>query len=319
MTAPLPPLSALRAFEAAARHLSFTLAAEELHVTPAAISHQIRALEEALGRALFRRLHRGLLLTDAAQAALPALTSGFRQLAAGVERLRAFDGGGRLTVSVAPAFAARWLLPRLDGFIEAHPEIEVRIAATTQLADFSRDEIDAAVRFGRGAPAGSFAGLVAERLMPESVVVVCSPELVQRHGGLSRPEQLARHTLLVDDHIGRSGLPSWPEWLAAAGVAELAPPRLLHFNRAHLVLDAAARGQGVALAPISLALDDLLMARLVVPFGPVLPTAPCYHFVCPPATAGRSAIVAFRDWLLAEGRRCARAAAEHLSGLEPPA
>src|SRR5690606_8238125 len=190
----LPPLNALRAFEAVARHLSMKLAAEELHVTPAAVSHQIKGLERHLGVTLFRRLNRALLLTDEGQLCLPGVREGFERLAGAMDPLRARERRSVLVASVAPSFATRWLVPRLDRLAAAHPELELRMTAEMALADFRRDDVDVGIRFG----AGEYPGLRSVKLFGDTVVPMCSPGLTSGRNALRRPADLLRHTLLHD-------------------------------------------------------------------------------------------------------------------------
>ncbi len=286
----LPTLNALRAFEAAGRHLSFTRAAEELHVTQAAISHQIKSLEEQLGIRMFRRGPRGLLLTDAGQSYLPEVREAFQRLNAATDRLLEDDARGAITVSVLPSFAARWLVPRLTRFREAHPDIEVRVSADDRLADFDRDDVDVAIRYGRG----DYPGLQADRFLTEELFPVCSPELLTRTA-LERPEDLCSHTLLHDDMRM-----DWSMWLLAAGVEGVDPRRGPSFNDSSMVLQAAVDGQGVALGRSALALDDLAAGRLVRPFEFSLPAEYAYYILCPERTANRPNIKTFREWLLAQ-------------------
>lgn len=304
MSRRLPPLNALRAFEAAARHLSFTRAAEELHVTPAAISHQVKALEEHLGVKLFRRLNRALLLTDAGQACLPGLKEGFDRLAEVTERVRAQDRAGPLTVSVLPSFAARWLVPRLGRFVAAHPDIEVRLVASDALADFARDEADVAVRYGGGA----WPELRADRLFTEDIFPVCSPVLLAGPHPLRTPADLCHHTLLHDQDLRED----WRMWLLAAGVSGLDPARGPSFSHTSLLLQAAADGQGVALGRSVLVADDVAAGRLARPFDISLPAGFAYYVVYPERAADRPNIQALRDWLLGEARKH-EAAAESAS------
>jgi len=299
MTRRLPPLNALRAFEAAARHLSFTRAAQELHVTQTAISHQIKGLEERLGLRLFRRLPRGLLLTEEAQRLLPPVRDAFDQIAAAVERLSAPGSGGRLTVSVLPSFAAKWLVPRLGRFRAAHPDLDLRISASSELVDFTRDDVDVGIRMGRGL----YPGLRVERLFGESIVPVCSPELREGPHPLLRPEDLRHHLLLHDDDYT-----GWELWLRLAGVADVAARRGPVFTDSAMVVQAAAEGQGVALARRVLAAGDLAAGRLIQPFEVSIPHDLAYYLVCPEATADQPKIAAFRRWLLAESQAQAAAA-----------
>jgi LysR family glycine cleavage system transcriptional activator len=293
MSRRLPPLNALRAFEAAARQRSFARAAEELHVTPAAVSQQIRQLEEYLGLRLFRR-GRALELCDAAQAVLPLLSEGFDQLERAAARLRAGSQDGPLVISAPPTFAARWLIPRLDDFQARHPEIELRLHASRRLVDFDLEDVDAAIRFG----SGPFAGLHAERLMPEAVVPVASRAVAAK---IQRPADLLQITLLDDEsHSWDPAFPDWETWLASLNVA--GNLRIRHFGDASLVSQAAEAGLGVALVWYSLVADALRDGRLVRLFGSTLPTHHGYHIVYPPNRAHLPKVAAFSQWMLEKAR-----------------
>jgi LysR family transcriptional regulator, glycine cleavage system transcriptional activator len=302
LTRPLPPLNALRAFEAAARHLSFTRAAQELNVTQTAISHQIKALEERLGVPLFRRLPRGLLLTEAAQRYAPALRAAFAQIAAATEELSASDAGGALNLSTVPSFAAKWLVPRLGRFRAAHPEIDLRISASLRLVDLEREDFDAAIRMGRG----GYRGLRTDALFGEVMFPVCAPHLLAGPKPLQRPEDLRQHVLLHDVDVTSSAFAAVPQawrlWLERAGVRGIDVERGPVFEDSAMLLDAAAEGQGVALGRSALVAADLAAGRLVKPFDISLPFELTYYLVCPEATADRPKIAAFRAWLLAEAK-----------------
>ena len=296
----LPPLNSLRAFEAAARHLSFTRAAEELHVTPAAISHHVKALEEHLGVKLFRRLNRAVLLTHAGQACVAGLSDAFDRMAVALERLRAQEFSGPLTVSTSPALAARWLVPRLERFQELCPEIDVRVSAAMRLVDFAREDVDVAIRYGTG----SYPGLLTELLLTNEVVPVCAPALLEGPRLLRAPEDLRHHTLLHDDTRTSDGAyPNWAMWLRAAGLEDVDPSRGTRFDYPGLVLEAAAAGDGIALALSTVAAADIAAGRLVRPFEVVVPTPFAYYVVCPQATAERPKVAAFRRWLTTEAER----------------
>lgn len=291
MAARLPPMNTLRAFEAAARHLSFTEAAAELHVTQAAISHQIRTLETALGVRLFRRLNRAIRLTEEGQEFVSEVRKALSHLSTAVEKLAARDAGGPLTVSVLPSFASKWLVPRLGRFRERHPEIDVRISPSIELSDFQRDDVDLAVRYGKG----RYEGLDSARMMTEDIFPVCSPALLSGSNALRRPADLQHHTLLHDDaHV------DWAMWLLVAGVTDVNPRQGPYFTDSAMVIQAAVAGQGVALARGALAADDIAAGRLVRPFDIVIPTDYAYYVVCPKATAHHPKIAAFREWLLEE-------------------
>jgi len=293
MVARLPPLNAVRAFEAAARHLSFTNAAGELHVTQSAVSHQVKALEEYLGIKLFHRLNRALVLTDEGQAYLPTVRRIFDQLYEATKQLTESGVRGKLTVSALPSFAARWLVPRLGKFGKFYPVIDVRLMPTAQLVDFVRDEVDVGIRYGRG----RYPGLRVDRLMDEDVFPVCSPGLLKGPHPLTHPQSLKYHTLMHDDGHG-----DWRTWLLSAGVDGVDPQRGPIFTDSGMLLQAAVAGQGVALARGALAQDDLNSGNLVRPFKLSLPVEYAYYLVCPEASADRPKVVAFRNWLLAEIR-----------------
>ncbi len=295
----LPPLNALRAFEAAARHLSFTRAAEELHVTQAAISHQVKALEEHLGRKLFRRLNRALLLTDDGQAYLPSVSRAFTLLNDATDNLLTKQAPGPLTVSALPSFAARWLVPRLGRFRQIRPDIDLRIDPSADLSDFAGGDVDVGIRYGRG----KYPGMRADWLMTEDIFPVCSPSLLEGPHPLHDPADLEHQVLLHDDGHG-----DWRTWLLAAGADRVDPTRGPIFTDSSMLIQAAMAAQGVALARGVLAADELAAGRLVRPFTLSLPTEYAYYLVCPVNTAEHPKIAAFRDWLLGEARRESSAA-----------
>lgn len=310
----LPPLNAVRAFEAAARHLSFTRAAAELHVTPAAVSQQVKVLEDWCGAPLFRRLTRALALTEKGRAALPLLTEGFDRLAEGIERMRADLKSGLLTVSVPPSFGARWLLPRLGRFRAAHPAFDVRIDATDELANFVTDGVDVAVRYG----VGDYPGLAVECLMAEVAFPVCSPALVAGDPPLRNPADLCHHTLLhVQWKMEDEAAPSWRMWLLAAGVEGVDPERGPRFTVENMAVQAAIEGQGVALAGGTLVADDIRAGRLVRPFPPSEreATAFSYYLVHPPRHARNPKVQAFCAWMKRETALEARSAGAAGGGL----
>ncbi len=289
----LPPLTALRAFEAAARLQSFTKAARELNVTPAAVSHQIRGLESYLGVTLFRRTTRRLVLTEQGQRAAEYFRDGFERLARGVDLLRAGDGGGVLAVSTTSAFATRWLVPRLAKFERRCPGLDLRLRVGNQPVDFDQDEVDVAVRIGRG----GVDGVIAVPLFGESVAPVATPGFIRQHG-LRKPADLGKVPLLHDDSMRRAGRPGgWPEWLRLAGVRGIDTRPGMHFDDGHLALQAAAGGRGVALGRMAYALDDLTARRLKRPFAPVLELDLKYYLLIPEARAAEPAIATFRAWV----------------------
>lgn len=313
MSKRLPPLGALRAFEAAARHLSFKKAAAELCVSPAAISHQIHALEEYLGVQLFERLNRGLNLTNVGRAGISNIGEGFQSLHAGVELMRCTQERTTLSVSVGPAFAARWLVPRLQHFALANPDIDVRIAATMHSVDGHSAELqaeaegideyrigtDLEVRFGGGA----YSGFQVDKLLSVNLLPVCSPKLLASTQPMHHPRDLRHHTLLHDDAVSAiDGHSDWSAWLHLAGAGEVNAGRGTHFTHGALALQAAADGLGVALAMDVLAAADIEAGRLIAPFADMLPLKASYYVVSPQRRANLPQVTAFRAWLLTETR-----------------
>jgi LysR family glycine cleavage system transcriptional activator len=286
----LPPLNGLRAFEAAARHMSFTDAAHELNVTQAAISHQVRGLEQRLGLKLFVRRNRSLLLSESGQAYLPAVRAAFDQLNEATEKLLQKDRGGSLTVTTTSSFAVKWLVPRLAGFQRSHPEIDVRVSTGTSLVDFSREDVDIGIRYGRG----QWGSLTAERLVTEDVMPVCAPSLIKGPNGLRRPADLKRFTLL---HIG-SFTDDWQVWLTAAGIKGVDATRGVSFDFPLAAYQAAMDGLGVALGRQPLVDPDLKAGRLVVPFEFKRSSDFAYYLVYPAEAIRRRKIKAFRDWVV---------------------
>jgi LysR family transcriptional regulator, glycine cleavage system transcriptional activator len=292
-----PPLADLHAFETAARHLSFTRAAVELGVTQGAVSQRIRRLEETLGLRLFERLTRALMLTADGKTLAAAIGDGLARIddgLAAIDRQRP-HGRATLTLSVAPGFACRWLLPRLVRFRERHPDIEVRIEAEDRLANFVSDGIDLAIRCGLGA----YPGLSSELLMAAAVFPVCNAGVAERRLRLARPEDLLGHVLLHDSRTEQDGGGcAWQDWFRSAGlrVQRLDGPR---FSNAHLAIEAAISGLGVALARATLVHDDLIEGRLLRPLRHALPAPFSYYLVHTPKAAG-SHLDAFVEWLRTE-------------------
>jgi LysR family transcriptional regulator, glycine cleavage system transcriptional activator len=300
MNGHLPPLSALRAFEAAARHTSFSKAADELHVTPAAVSHQIHALEQDLGVKLFHRLNRSIELTVSAKVLLPGLTEAFAGIQSSVRRLRAHNDTGTLNVTASPSFAAKWLVLRLHRFQEQCFEVDVRISATDDVVDLTKGDFDIAIRYG----AGHYPGLEVELLLKNEVFPACSPELLANGPPLGAPDDLPAHALIHDQAIERDPLaPTWPMWLKAAGVKNVPAATGLSFNNMHLALDAAIAGHGVVLAQSTIAAADLAAGRLVRLFSLALPDQFAYYIVTVPGALDRPKVRAFRDWLRCEADR----------------
>lgn len=291
MSRRMPPLNALRAFEAAARHLSFTKAAAELNVTQAAISHQVKALEERLAAPLFRRGNQSLSLTDAGTDLLPHLTEAFDRIAVATDRLTERRHASHLNITTLPSFASKWLVARLSRFRERYPDLEVRLDSSQGLVDFSREDVDLAIRFGLG----HWPGLRTDRLMAEWVRPVCSPALLSAARPLLTPEDICHHTLLHDNYEV-----DWPTWLRAANVRGVDPYRGPRFTDSALVLQAAIAGHGIALSRVSLAADDVATGLLVYPFDTIIEARFAYYLAAPPAHFARPAVAAFCDWIKAE-------------------
>ncbi len=287
----LPPLNALRAFEAGARHLSFTKAGEELHVTQAAVSHSVKLLEEDLGVSLFRRMTRKLALTEEGRALMHVAGEALNAIAAEAARLRDGPGGRTLSLSLTPSFGVNWLAPRLGRFWAAHPDIDLRLHHSIHLVDFARDEVDAAVRWGGGA----WPGVEAVYLMRAGLVPVCSPALLEGAHPLCAPADLRHHTLLHErDFV------EWTQWLAVAGAHDVEARRGPVIDNTSVLHQAAIDGQGVALEMENLIRADLEAGCLVKPFDIDLDHDNAYYLVAPPRAFDRPNVQAFRDFLLAE-------------------
>jgi LysR family glycine cleavage system transcriptional activator len=292
----LPPLNALKAFEAAARSESFTRAAEELHVTQGAVSHQVKALEATLGLKLFNRERQRLMLTEAGRDYLAVVRDALDRIALGTERLVQRQTSGVLTVSTSPDFAAKWLVNRFGRFAESHPEIDLRVSAAAQHVDFAREDVDIAVRHGDG----KWSGLDAVRLCSERLFPVCSPKLITGRNRVKTAADLLKLPLLHLD-----GWATWERWFEAAGVSDPVAqgPSV---NQASMLIDLAVDGQGVALARTVLAAWDLINGRLVRPVDVSLRMSNTYWIVCPKVNSNVPKIATFRQWLLAEAAEDAR-------------
>jgi LysR family glycine cleavage system transcriptional activator len=298
MARQLPGLGALKSFEAAARLLSFTRAAEELGVTPAAVSYQMRSLENQLGIELFRRTSRVVELTEAGRTLLTGVGEALDGIAWTVARLRGTEGRPRLTATTSPSFAAKWLVPRLHRFLERHPDADVRVDVSDRLVDLSHEEVDLAVRFGNG----RYPGLRVDRLFEETIFPVCSPKLLTGRRPLKQPRDLRHHTLIhVEWQAQWATWPDWRMWLLAAGLRDLDPQRGLHFTQTAIALQAAIDGQGIALSESTLVADDLASGRLVRPFEMSIrgPAEFAYYALTSPGET-RPLVKAFRDWIVAE-------------------
>jgi len=285
----LPPLTAVRAFEAAGRHANFVRAAEELSITPAAVSQQVRSLEDFLGLRLFTRRARGVELTATGAEYARSLGSLLDQLALATERARRTEDPRRLTIATTPSFAARWLMPRLTAFLELHPELDVRLSTSNVIADFARQDVDVAVRYGTG----RWPGLKAHLLLAAELFPVCSPSFRLGSKPLRVPDDLRPRALL------RLAVDDWPKWLAAAGIGDRRPEGP-QFSDVGLLTQAAAAGQGVALGQSVIVADDLAAGRLVEPFKLRIPSGLAYYLVAPPEVFQSRAVAAFHRWLRKE-------------------
>ena len=322
-----PPLNALRAFEAAARHLSLTKAALELNVTPGALSHQIRGLEDLLGFKLFDRGVRSIALTAAGKALHPGLQTGFLLIRDALASLDRFSDARVLVISTPPGFTSKWLAPRLYRFSIVHPEIDVRVSSSLNNANFTADGVDAAIRNLpvpglRPGDAAHDEALEVEKLIDHILAPVCSPAFVEKHGPFTSPDMLKRVPLIHDESLASSAaVPTWANWFAAAGVRDADVSRGLRFNNSEHALNATAEGAGVLLAFDALAYDDLRSGRLVMPFALTLPSGRCYAFVCPKKRRDSANLQAFRAWLRQEAAldRSRRSPRALLTGGRPPA
>lgn len=292
----LPNLNALRAFEAAARHLSFTKAAEELSVTQGAVSHQVAALEAQLGVELFERLNRRLRLTTLGRQYLPALSEAFDRIAFATQELRVDEQEGALRVTLMPSFAQVWLLPRLRRFRERAPDVDVMVLAAERVMDFRQEPVDLAIRIGMG----DYPGLWVEHLLEEFVLPVCAPSLLSRPPGLHRPEDLEHYALLHDDAGEDKRFIDWTSWLKIAGVEGVDPTRGMQFSNSSFVIMSAIAGEGVALAKLALCIEELVAGRLVQPFGPMVPMGRSYWIVTTPEKARWPKVRKFVAWLKEE-------------------
>src|SRR5271165_6291347 len=293
----VPPLNALRAFEAVARKLSFARAAEELHVTKAAVAQQVRALEQEIGTPLVGRSGRGLVLTEAGLAGAPGLAEGFAMLARAARAMRETKGRRFLVINSSPSFAATWLVSRIGKFKAHYPEIDVLLDANPTDDALESGAADALIRWG----AGEFVGLATTLLFKEEVFPVCAPELVAGANPLRSPDDLSRHTLLhLDWNPGHASWPTWSDWLKAAGARHVEAGHGIFFNNMAMTIRAAAQGQGVALTSFAIAADELAAGRLVAPFSTSVRTPFGYYFLCRPNEAQSPRIRALREFLLEE-------------------
>jgi LysR family transcriptional regulator, glycine cleavage system transcriptional activator len=296
-----PGLRSLRAFNAAARHLSFTRAADEMGVTPAAISHQIKELEDQIGVALFTRTSRSMALTREGEILSSAAAESLDTLSRAVKRIKRLENRKVLKVSASPSIAAKWLVPRLDRFLDQAPGAEVRVDVSTTALDFERDDVDIAIRFGQG----RYPGLKSDLLFTDKIFPVCSPRIITKEKPLAQPKDLLRHTLIHLDYEAQGVVwPNWKMWMLAAGISDFDDKRGLHFGQTSLTVQAAIDGHGVALGDSNLVADDLAEGRLVKPFELSLkaPSQFAYHVVSPMDTTQNPLVEAFRQWALSEAK-----------------
>ena len=296
-----PGLRSLRAFNAAARHLSFTRAADEMGVTPAAISHQIKELEDQIGVALFTRTSRSMTLTREGEILSTAASESLEMLARAVKRIKRLENRKVLKVSASPSIAAKWLVPRLDRFLDQAPGAEVRVDVSTTALDFERDDVDIAIRFGQG----RYPGLKSDLLFMDKIFPVCSPRIITKEKPLAQPKDLLRHTLIHLDYEAQGVVwPNWKMWMLAAGINDFDDKRGLHFGQTSLTVQAAIDGHGVALGDSNLVADDLTQGRLIKPFELSLraPSQFAYHIVSPLDTSQNPLVEAFRQWCLGEAK-----------------
>ena len=293
----LPPLNALRAFEAAARHLSMVKAAEELNVSASALSHQIRGLEKLLGIKLFERRVRRIELTREGEMLAPGLQSGFAQIRTSLLSLMEIENSNVLVISTPPGFTAKWLAPRLHRFSSLYPDIDVRITSTSKIAEFGMDGINVAIR---NLPLGQESNddITIEHLIDIEFIPVCTPEFSKKHEPLDEPSDLIGVPLIHDEMlIHLPNTPTWADWFAAAGLSDVDVRRGLRFNSSDHALEAAAQGAGILLGHNVLALDDLLSGRLVAPFDLTLSPGRALYVVYPTADSVSPATIAFRNWI----------------------
>lgn len=295
----IPGLQSLKAFDAAARHLNFTRAAQELNVTPAAVSHQIKELEESVGAILFQRTSRFMQLTRQGQVLKPAVADALDGLTRALQRIRQSDNPTQVRVTASPSIAAKWLVPRLDRFLESSPGADVRIDVSSEPLDFEREDVDVAIRFGEGI----YPGLTVDKLFQDTVFPVCSPELLKGRRPLKEPRDLLAFTLIHLDYEAQGAVwPNWRMWMLAAGIKDFNDSRGLHFSQTSLAIQAALDGHGVALGDSTLAADDLAAGRLIKPFSLSLrsPAQFAYHLITRRDSSDRPMTRAFRDWIIAE-------------------
>ncbi|MGO1117974.1 transcriptional regulator GcvA [Rhodovibrionaceae bacterium A322] len=287
----LPTMAALRAFEATARHLSFTKAAEELALTQAAVSHQVRTMEDLLGVQVFARYTRRLELNAQGTLLLPFVRKSLQQLRDGLSLLDQSAEDQGLTLSTMPSFSTKWLAPRLAGFWRAYPGVDLRLTHSVSLVNFDRDDVDLAIRYGEG----NWPGVISECALPVDRVPVCAPQFMEGEAALTQPADLLNHTLLHMDNRAE-----WTQWLRSVGVSRRETCAGLVLDDSAILLQLAIDGQGIALGNRSLIADDLRTGRLVIPFPEIQKEDLAYYLVYPPKALEKPAVAAFRDWFMAE-------------------
>jgi LysR family glycine cleavage system transcriptional activator len=295
----IPGLQSLKAFDASARLLSFTKAAQELNVTPAAVSHQIKELEEATGVALFQRTSRHMQLTRHGEILRPAVADALDGLTRALQRIRQSENPTQVRVTASPSIAAKWLVPRIDRFLDSVPGADVRIDVSSAVLDFDRDDVDVAIRFGDG----NYPGLQVDKMFHDVLFPICSPALLKRRKPISEPRDLLQHTLIHLEYEAQGAVwPNWRMWMLAAGVKDFNDTRGLHFSQTSLAIQAAIDGHGIALGDSSLVGDDIAEGRLVKPFELSLrsPAQFAYHLITRRDTSDRPMTKAFRNWIIAE-------------------
>lgn len=290
----LPPVNAIRAFEAVARHMQFQSAADELGVTPSALSYQVKQLEEHLDMPLFKRMNRAIELTSAGDAIAGRVSDAFQKLEDAFSLLHMKENDNTLVISSGPAFSAKWIAPRLHSYLEDNPDIDFRLSASLKLVDFIADGIDASIRFGQG----DYEGLYSEPLFSEVVLPLISPMLFERLGENANEEMLLGVNLLHDDSLHFiHGIDQWPDWANAVGYSKLDTTKGTRFSNADHSLNAAIDGAGVVIGRLGFAFREIQAGRLIAPFKQVIPAKRGFHFVCPPSALEKPKVLSFLGWL----------------------
>lgn len=307
----IPPVNAIRAFEAACRHMQFQKAAEELGVTPAALSYQIRQLEDHLGLKLFRRLNRSVELTKEGRRLAPGVTEAFETLEASFALLLPEDDN-TLVISTGPAFSAKWLAPRLHSYLEEHPEIDFRLSANLKLTDFDRDDVDAVIRFG----AGEYPELFVEPLFQEIATPLISPELLEKSGGKADESLFDKVTLVHDESLRFLEAGQWESWLTAMNYNSVDHRKGLHFSHADHCIEAAVDGSGIVMARLGFAFREIKAGRLIAPFKQAISAKGGFYFCCPPENLEKEKVLHFLAWLRDEAQAQTEAVKEFMNDRE---